>query len=59
MYYIPIAVINISEISFLKGKIILIRGFKSLNSWSTRVLSETKYVAQSHLNSSMPHIVGK
>lgn len=59
MYYIPITVINISEISFLKRKIILIRGFKSLNSWSTRALSETKHFAQSHLNSSMPHIVGK
>lgn len=59
MYYIPIAVINIFEFSFLKGKIILIYDFKSLNSWSIWALSETKHVAQSHLNSLLPHIVGK
>lgn len=57
MYYIPIAVINISEISFLKGKLILTHDFKILNSWSVWAL--TKHVAQSHLNSLMPHIVGK
>lgn len=32
MCYIPTAVINISEINFVKRKIILANGFKSLNS---------------------------